>query len=404
MGFVAPGKRFRRKRKGDRPPRLEASLKKEIAVPLDPLKVRRSRRSGEPVKSSESILERLPHDLLWEIFFLAGIDNNLPLASKYFHHELRAPRLREGDSEDVVQNKWLFLKVLRHCLVVNLNVNVEDGWAEKYEAALGKIESPSDLMKRITTSQLGVPNHIYHEKYAIDVNVFKLRFMNNTALEVLRESYPNIRAMSVEEIDVQIENRQACILWNYKVLQEALKQAEQVEEDANEYAVITDVGQKKTLKSLAPALDLRPVAKIPSSFYRKLDHSKALMIKNLIKHCLCRLENEVDFQKQCFDQLPFEHFYEYADVTLEGKSYSFDDFRLLTERIEKAEALENAEDNSLVELNLQLLYRLAEVVLTHCPIEDHERLRDLAWHTLRVQRSNLQQVLSTKSLESLQNT
>ncbi|QRG36847.1 hypothetical protein FDK38_001205 [Candidozyma auris] len=343
------------------------------------------------------MLERLPHDILWEIFLLAGIDNNLSLASKYFMRVLSAPSL--GDIATESSNRWLFIQVLDRCLLQDLNVHVDEDWVEKYHAAASGIEAPSELVKKLISVQSEIPTSIYQNRFAIDVNAFSRGFMNDSALRIILERYPAVGVMSSEQITNQIENRQKFIEWNYRILMEAIKKAQQADEGASEYSVIDDVKNLKELKANTVYLELAPRAEIPNYLYSILNHSKAIMIKNLIRNCGCILTNEVAFIATCFKRLPRECFSEYVAFEPQQVTYTFADFELLIECIVTSEMEESSKHQT--EQHLQLLYERAENALSKCIIEDHNRLRDLAWLTSRVQRGRLQHLLSEKSLETL---
>lgn len=402
MGFVAPGRRFRRKRPGTNAAVIEYVAQRNRAVPLDPLKVRRARTFKQPIESSSSILERLPHDILWEVFLLAGIDNGLPLTSKYFNDVLVAPKLTDEDAEEVTQNKWLFLKVLDHCMIQNKNQEVDSDWIERHEAVYNSYETRSDVMERFATFQLMFARDIYEEKYGIDIRVFRHRFMNDVALKIIRERYPGIPIYDENEMEFQIKNRQAFFQWHFKVMVEGMKKAQQAEGDASEFIILEEVKKQKNVKAIEVASNLPPPTQIPGSLYQRLTHSRALMIRRLVESCKCALESPTAFRKACFDQLLYEQFPEYADFKSLQQVYTFDEFKMLVECITRAESLSGDENNRLVpDFTRELLYTLAEDALLLCPIEDQERLRDLAWLTLQVEKPDLQQLLSNRSLETL---
>ncbi|KAK8442885.1 hypothetical protein CJI97_003450 [Candidozyma auris] len=397
MGFIAPGISYVRPSNGRKSVHVVKFKSRQVAVPIDRSKVRRARRLKLPLEHSDSVLERLPHDILWEIFLLAGIDNNLPLASKYFMRVLIAPSL--GDIATESSNRWLFIQVLDRCLLQDLNVHVDEDWVEKYHAAASGIEAPSELVKKLISVQSEIPTSIYQNRFAIDVDAFSRGFMNDSALHIILERYPAVGVMSSEQITNQIENRQKFIEWNYRILMEAIKKAQQADEGASEYSVIDDVKNLKELKANTVYLELAPRAEIPNYLYSSLNHSKAVMIKNLIRNCGCILTNEVAFTATCFKKLPRECFSEYVAFEPQQVTYTFADFELLIECIVTSEREESSKHH--IEQHLQLLYERAENALSKYIIEDHNRLRDLAWLTSRVQRGRLQHLLSEKSLETL---
>lgn len=166
MGFIAPGISYVRPSNGRKSVHVVKFKLRQVAVPIDRSKVRRARRLKLPLEHSDSVLERLPHDILWEIFLLAGIDNNLPLASKYFMRVLIAPSL--GDIATESLNRWLFIQVLDRCLLQDLNVHVDEDWVEKYHAAASGIEAPSELVKKLISVQSEIPTSIYQNRFAPD--------------------------------------------------------------------------------------------------------------------------------------------------------------------------------------------------------------------------------------------
>lgn len=401
MGFVAPGLRYRRKQYGRRPPKREYSLRRILAVPIDRLKVRRARTSRLPNEASDSILERLPHDILWEIFLLAGISNGLPTLSKYFNEVLRAPKLVEDDLSQGY-NRWLFLKVLDHSLIHDLNVNVKDGWLEKFSNAAEGYDTSVEPARSITVMQLRELSNVFNEPHAIDVDTLNRKFMSGAAFEIIKKRYPRIQVLTGEEIAAQIEYRDALISYRYNVLVEALKKAKDVDENTDPKEIVDQVVKEKDLVAQAESIPIQlltPSLILPTSLYKNLSHEKALMVRSLVETCRCEFENEVPYLRACFDRLPYEQFPVYAKHGGRQMNYTVDDFKLYVEcivKVEKSSDGEQQEDDTL-----QCLYSLAERALDNCPIKDHETLQELAWLTLEVKLRILRQLLSAKSIESL---
>lgn len=401
MGFVAPGRRFRRKIGGRRPSRFELFFPRTLAVPIDPRKIRRARTSRQPNEASDSTLERLPHDILWEIFLLAGLENNLPLLSKYFSEVLKAPRLT-NEHLDHGENQWLFLKILDLCLVHNLNSRVKEGWVERFSSATEGYDTSREPIQSIAVVLLGELSNVLNEPYAMDVNTFNRRFMNETAFKLVRERYPRIQVMTNEEIASQIEHREALLSWKYNVLVEALKKAKDADENVTPNDFIEQAMKEKDIKAQEeglPILLLTPSLKLPTNLFNNLTHSKALMMNDLVEYCRCEFDNEVPYLRACFERLPYELFPIYAKLGGKQASYTVDDFKLVVECIVTAEKA--ADHDPLGDDTLKSLYSLAERSLESCPIKDHETLEELAWLTLEVKLRSLRQLLSAKSIESL---
>lgn len=401
MGFVAPGLRYRRKQYGRRPPKREFSVRRILAVPIDRLKVRRARTSRLQNETSDSILERLPHDILWEIFLLAGISNGLPALSKYFNEVLRAPKLVEDDPS-LGYNRWLFLKVLDHSLVHDLNVNVKDGWLEKFSNAAEGYDTSVEPARSITVMQLRELSNVFNEPHAIDVDTLNRKFMSGAAFEIIKKRYPRIQVLTGEEIAAQIEHRDALISYRYNVLVEALKKAKDADENTDPKDILDQVAKEKDLVSQAESIPIQlltPSLILPTSLYKHLSHEKALMIRSLIETCRCEFENEVPYLRACFDRLPYEQFPVYAKHGGRQINYTVDDFKLYVECIVKVEKSTDGEQQD--DDTLHCLYSLAERALENCPIKDHETLQELAWLTLEVKLRILRQLLSAKSIESL---
>lgn len=183
MGFLNPGKRAKRVRSEG--PKVPAEPKKIKRVKL-PTKAQSAEPTPiESTKETGSILERLPTEILHEIFLLSGL-TPLPLVCKTLNHKLQP-------------SKSLKVNMLKNFIV--------------------------DLNNKIVAPEMS-----YKDRYALDKMVLNYRFITTEILQELRFDtvlpFPAIAS----------ESKNRLILYYDKLNQrllETMRRAESTEEEIN---------------------------------------------------------------------------------------------------------------------------------------------------------------------------
>lgn len=165
-------------------------------------------------KSSLSILERLPRELLYDVFCYSGI-NSLPLTNKYFHAVFAAP--------DVNLIWWLEM-IVRSMFLKKLNQFKVKKWRKKIQAKYEKL--PASIRSQWDPPFFNVVDTL--QELCVDSSLFQLRFMTDDLVLIIKERF-QCMVLSTSDITREQELREKYLEWHYAVL---LKMVLLVEEDS----------------------------------------------------------------------------------------------------------------------------------------------------------------------------
>lgn len=203
MGFIEPGKPSKRRR----------------------LTQKESKRNEKAKGQRKSILERLPFEILFEVFILAGVGiNELPLANKYFNRNLSL-NTDSGINWNHTNLIWNIVQVhFKENLNSKFSLRDLKGKLEYYQAKFGLNVDNETL----TDIKVAVDD-FEDNKYALKADLFKYKFV--TAKLVNELKMQNMIALEYDTIE-------KCRLSRYrfirKKLRKLVKSVNQANDGANE--------------------------------------------------------------------------------------------------------------------------------------------------------------------------
>lgn len=202
MGFIEPGKPSKRRR----------LIKKE--------------KKGTRKKiQKKSILERLPFEILFEVFIQAGVANNeLPLVNKYFNRTLSL-NAYSGISWNHSNIVWSIVQAhFKDNLNVKFSLRDLKGELEYYQARFGLAADNETL----TDLRVAVDDFEDNE-YALNADLFKYKFVSAQLVNELKKQ--NMIALEHDIIE-------KCRLYRYlfikRKLRKLVRNANQTDSGANE--------------------------------------------------------------------------------------------------------------------------------------------------------------------------